>query len=119
MLGCWSSESGDSREVWVRHSDHQLIGFAVAVHNGEIVFHEVLSIDRDDDGIHYTANPQGQDATTFSAPGPEEGTEASFINPGHDYPQKVHYIREGNRLVATISLLDGSNPNVFDKIECQ
>ena len=118
MLGCWTSEGGDSREVWVRHSDRQLIGFAVAVQEGEIVFHEVLSIEADDHGIHYTARPQGQDATTFSAPA-AEGTTVSFTNPGHDYPQRVDYKREGNRLLATISLLDGSNPTAFDKIECQ
>lgn len=118
MLGCWTSENGDSREVWARHSDNQLIGFAVAVENGDIVFHEVLSIESDNDGVHYTARPQGQDTTTFSASG-AAGTEVSFTNPRHDYPQKVHYRRNGNRLHATISLLDGSNPIAFDKIECQ
>jgi hypothetical protein len=118
MLGCWTSESGASREVWVRHSDQQLIGFAVAVKNGEIAFHEVLSIDVNDEGIHYNAHPQGQDATTFTASG-AAGTEISFENPRHDYPQKVQYKREGNWLRATISSMDGSNPTSFDKMKCQ
>ncbi len=118
MLGCWTSQSGDSREVWVRDSDRKMIGFGVAVNDGDIVFHEVLSIESDADGIHYTAHPHGQETTVFST-NTVRGTEVSFTNENHDYPQKIHYIRDGHSLRATISLLDGSNPTGFEKIECQ
>ena len=31
-----------------------------------------------------------------------------FANPGHDYPQRIRYWREGDTLNAEISLMDGS-----------
>jgi hypothetical protein len=35
--------------------------------------------------------------------------EAVFENARHDFPQRIVYRREGKRLVATVSLKDGSN----------
>ena len=117
MLGCWDAEDGSSREVWVRQSEDQFIGFTVAVAEGRFVFHELLNIDFADGKAHYTAHPEGQVKTTFSAPLPE-GKAVSFLKPDHDYPQRIDYRLEGNMLKATISLLDGRKPNHFDKVKC-
>lgn len=35
--------------------------------------------------------------------------EAVFENPAHDYPQRISYRREGNRLIAAIARLDGTD----------
>jgi hypothetical protein len=118
MLGCWTTEDGGSREVWVRQSDRQLIGFGVALNGGRVGFHEVLSIRSDDAGLHYTAHPAGQAATTFTT-ARSAGQEVSFTNERHDYPQRVAYRLVGQELHATISLLDGSNPTFFDKVRCK
>jgi len=119
LLGCWEATDGSSREVWVRQSDKQLIGFSVALEQGQVVFYEALSIGIDDDGnAHYTAHPQGQPATTFSA-GIKPGKEIEFVNPQHDFPQKITYRLEGDQLYASISLLDGGNSMSFDKARCQ
>lgn len=37
-----------------------------------------------------------------------------FANPAHDYPQRIRYWREGNRLKARISLMDGSKAEDWD-----
>jgi hypothetical protein len=119
LLGCWESTDGSSREVWVRQSDEQLIGFSVALAQGQVVFYETLSIGIDDDGnAHYTAHPEGQPATVFSAE-TQRGNEIEFINPQHDFPQKISYRPEGDQLLASISLLDGGNSILFDKVRCQ
>ena len=117
MLGCWTTPDGSAREVWVRQSDQQLNGFSITLQDGNIVFHEVLNIDFDEDGIHYTAHPQGQSATTFSAPD-AAGLQVAFQNAEHDYPQVVSYQLDDEWLRATISLLDGSKANSFDKVRC-
>ena len=57
MLGCWESEDGSAREVWVRDSENNLIGFSVALRAGKLVFHEVLNIRKDDAGYHSSAHP--------------------------------------------------------------
>ncbi len=33
---------------------------------------------------------------------------AAFENADHDYPQRIAYVRDGDTLTATISLVDGS-----------
>lgn len=38
---------------------------------------------------------------------------AVFTNPDHDYPQSIMYVRFGNRLTATISKIDGSDPYTY------
>ena len=30
-----------------------------------------------------------------------------FTNPAHDYPQRIRYWREGDKLIAEIALIDG------------
>jgi hypothetical protein len=37
-------------------------------------------------------------------------TSATFENRAHDYPQRITYRRNGNVMVATLSLADGSRP---------
>ncbi len=38
----------------------------------------------------------------------------AFVNAAHDYPQRIHYWREGARLKVRISLLDGSRAAEWD-----
>jgi hypothetical protein len=39
--------------------------------------------------------------------------EAVFVNPAHDYPQRITYRRTGRGLTATTSLADGSNAQTW------
>ncbi len=39
----------------------------------------------------------------------DEGDSVTFVNPANDYPQRIRYWREGEKLKAEISLEDGSN----------
>ncbi|MDX1379936.1 MAG: DUF6265 family protein [Xanthomonadales bacterium] len=118
MLGCWETPDGSAREVWVRQSPGQLVGMAAVASEGRVVFHEVLVVEVDGGGAHYTAHVQGQDATKFTAKTFNDG-EAAFVNAAHDFPQKVHYRRDGDRLLASISLLDGGDQQSFDKQRCR
>ena len=118
LAGCWVTADKSSQEVWVVDSDKSLIGFAVAVGAGGVVFYEVLSIKQNDDGFWtYTAHPSGQASASFIAVDARENSVV-FTNPKHDYPQEIRYLRDGSQLRATISLLGGDRPNSFDKIGC-
>lgn len=118
LAGCWVTPDNTEQEVWVIEDDRSLTGLSVVVANDRVAFYEVLSIRQGDDGLlHYTAHPSGQEATSFVLAGIEEN-RVVFTNPAHDYPQQIEYVRDGNRLTATISLLDGANPRTFDKIAC-
>lgn len=118
LAGCWATSDRSSQEVWVVEGDEALLGFGVSVRGDRVTFYEVLSIKRNDDGrLVYTAHPSGQSYTAFAA---TESTRHSitFSNAEHDYPQVIRYERNGKRLDATTSLLDGTNRKSFGKMAC-
>lgn len=118
LEGCWVSDDGSSREVWVVDDNDLLVGFSVSLDGAKFAFYELLSIRRNDDGEwSYHAHPSGQASTRFDA---VEIADQSvlFVNPDHDYPQEIRYRREGDVLYASISLLGGENPRSFDKHAC-
>ena len=118
LVGCWVSEDKSSQEVWVVDSEKSLIGFGVAISSNQLAFYEILSIKQNAGGMWtYTAHPSGQASATFTAIEASENS-VEFVNPGHDYPQEIRYQRDGNQLHARISLLDGDEPNTFDKMPC-
>jgi hypothetical protein len=118
LVGCWVNADGSAQEVWVAESGKSLLGFGVGITDGKVGFYEVLSIKRGDDGSWIlTAHPSGQATASFHAVQISENSIV-FANPEHDYPQEIGYRREGNRLTATVSLLDGANPGSFEKVAC-
>jgi hypothetical protein len=118
LIGCWVTPDGSAQEVWVADGDGGLSGFSVSVADNKVSSSETLTIRPDENGaLVYTAHPSGQASTSFIA---KEATENSalFVNPAHDYPQRIGYTRASDRLQATISLLDGSRPVTFNKVAC-
>ncbi|XOV85692.1 MAG: DUF6265 family protein [bacterium] len=85
----------------------------------QVSFYEVLSIRYGEDGTFvYTAHPAGQGSTSFAATQTTRNNVV-FTNPDHDYPQEIEYLRQGDQLTATISLIGGDRPAVFRKHLCE
>ena len=119
LSGCWVTDDRSSQEVWIAESDKSLIGFGVAIGDGEVVFYEILSIRQNGAGLwNYTAHPSGQASASFIAVESSENNVV-FANPNHDYPQEIRYRRNGKHLHATTALLDGDRAQSFDKIACE
>ena len=119
LVGCWVTPDGSAQEVWVVDSEGDLAGFGVAISDNTVNFYEVLSIKRNEHGsLVYTAHPSGQTSTAFTAKTITENS-VLFVNADHDYPQEIRYKAESGHLYATISLLDGANPNSFIKVSCE
>lgn len=119
LVGCWQSDDALSNEVWVKEPDGSLIGFSVDTSGKGVTFYEVLRLVIGPGGaLSYTAYPAGQTPTTFIAAKATDGS-VTFSNPDHDYPQEIAYRREGTVLYATISALDGQNPQSFVKKRCE
>ena len=117
MAGCWSTPDGNSVEVW-RVDGDDLLGFAVTVEAGRVRFYETLSIRHGKNGYVYRAWPSKQRGTSFAADRIEP-TAARFVNAEHDYPQAIEYRLAGDRLVADISMLDGTRERRFEKLRCE
>ncbi len=118
LVGCWVSPDNSAQEVWVVDSDQSLVGFGIAFNEAKVGFYEVLSIRRNQQGsLVYTAHPSGQPSASFAAT-TIANNSVVFTNPDHDYPQEINYIRDGNNLYATTSLLGGADLNSFEKSAC-
>jgi len=69
---------------------------------------EQLRIEQATDGtIVLHASPGGRAAVPFTARA-ASGNAIEFINPFHDYPQRIRYELKDGRLTAEISLVDGT-----------
>lgn len=56
----------------------------------------------------YVATPEGREPVTFTL-SRWSGSSATFINPTHDYPQRIAYERHGDTLRARIDKLDATD----------
>jgi len=96
MAGCWEGEKDGTRseECWLAPA----AGLMVGVHrdvfkNGRTMF-EFLRIEAQPTGVFYLASPRGAPATSFGMVR-ASGGRAEFVNPMHDYPQRILYWADG------------------------
>ena len=104
LEGTWTSVDGDETTVerWTRAGEDLLVGESVTTRGGERVFGERLEIACSNRVIAYTASPEGQAMAEFRAV--ETGADrVVFENPAHDFPTRIEYRRDGDRLTAEVS----------------
>jgi len=94
LSGCWVASGGNAvvDEVWMEPSGGLMVGMSRSVRDGKASGHEFLLLRVIDGVLIYSAYPSGQQPTDF------HGTRVSndllrFINPNHDFPQKIEYWR--------------------------
>lgn len=108
MIGQWCtppSLTDYECETWTRESSRVLQG--MARRDDEI---ELMRISAEGGRLVFHAEPSDQDAADFYAAGPQPPRSILFENLAHDYPQRIRYWREGDLLMAEISLADGGKP---------
>jgi hypothetical protein len=102
-------------ERWTYDATQGLTGVGVSERNGKPVFEEKLSIVTVNGTIHYVADvPENSEPVHFAL------TELSdhgfaFENPAHDFPKKIAYRRNGDRLHAKVSAGDKAMEFVFER----
>ena len=103
--GCWEMTSAAKgltiTEMWMKPAGGLMIGSGRTVSGDKAIDFEFLRIVEDPDGIFYVARPSDNRETRFKL---MRGTsnEAVFENPAHDFPQRVIYKRDGDKLNARI-----------------
>ncbi|CAM2066121.1 DUF6265 domain-containing protein [Sulfidibacter corallicola] len=117
LTGHWRGEAGGivMEEWWTAPGGQLLLGLhrdskpakeGAAPPKG---FFEYLRIEGGANGIHYLASPMGREPTPFKLVRLDgEKQVAVFENPGHDYPQRIVYERQGDALVARIETIEGT-----------
>jgi len=116
LTGCWASSEGGRliEECWLNPAGGMMLGFNRTVSENGSAF-EFLRLGPHLDGIAYYASPSGREAVPFVLIESSDGL-AVFANPGHDFPQRLTYRLEGDRLSARVEALDGEEWKGFELV---
>ncbi len=112
MTGCWDLIDGEhwTQECWMEPKAGMMLGASREGTGGKLKSWEQLRIEQSADGkITYFASPSGRPPLSFEGHA-ISASAVEFINPSHDYPQRIRYELKGGNLEAEISLIDGSKP---------
>lgn len=112
MTGCWEQVDAArwTQECWMEPRGGIMLGASRSGNGDTLREWEQLRIAPGADGkLSLYASPGGAQPTVFAL-GAAKASEIEFVNPAHDYPQRIRYWREGEQLRAEISLIDGSKP---------
>ncbi len=110
MAGQWSREEGErwTEESWTLPRGGVMLGHSRSGRGEGLREFEFLRIAAEADGTPaYIAQPGGGAPVAFRLTR-REASSATFENVAHDYPQRIHYVRDGETMTATISAIDGS-----------
>lgn len=101
-----------------------MLGYSYTMRDGQIRDWEQTRIEMIEGRPTFIAMPRGGAPVRFPMIDllrvDDPPDTALFENAEHDDPQRILYVREGNRLTATISRVDGGNPITFTyrRIRC-
>jgi len=114
LAGYWlSCEDGvEVAETWSARRGGIMLGTSITV--GDDAFSwEQMRIEAEPEGLVFHAQPRGQAPAAFrlARGGPNE---AVFENPAHDFPQRVIYRRDGDRLTGRIEGGSGSRAQAVE-----
>jgi hypothetical protein len=106
MAGCWATPPGAGSlrvdEHWSRPDSGNMLGYSRTFKGDRMVFFEFMRLEVKGNDIVFTPRyGTAQKPVPFRLTKAAEN-EAVFENPGHDFPQRIIYRREGNKLHAAI-----------------
>ena len=114
LAGCWEQRREEQRwteECWTSERGGLMIGSGRNGKGDSVGHWEWMRIERAADGtLSFYGSPKGAPAIGFKAIEADE-TSITFVNAGHDYPQRVRYVRSPTGVDAEVSLADGTRPN--------
>ncbi len=118
LAGCWVSEAEGTttEECWLRPRDGQMLGLNRSWKEGRKGAFEFLRIAAEEGRVVYWASPGGRPPTGFTLSGSGR-RYAVFENPGHDFPQRIHYwMAEDGRLHARVEADTAGGSHGFELV---
>ena len=110
LAGCWEQRIGEkwTEECWTSPRGGLMIGSGRTGKGDPVTHWEYMRIERGaDSALTFYGSPKGAPAVGFKAT--EAGDKhITFVNAGHDYPQRVRYAATTQGIDAEVSLSDGS-----------
>jgi hypothetical protein len=104
IAGHWRSTAGGetTEELWLPPRGGMMLGLNRGVRGEKKATFEYLRIEGDAKGVVYLASPSGAKPTPFRLTEADDN-RALFENPDHDFPKKIEYKLNGNKLTASIA----------------
>lgn len=115
LAGCWEGDLGDGtviRETYTAPRGGSMLGNSQVAGGGKTHFFEFIQLAQTDAGVAYKPSPNAKDSVAFPL-AKLTGTAVVFENPSHDFPQRIAYTLEGDKLTARIEKLDGQKAQTF------
>ena len=107
-------------ETWtpVLVRPEMMLGTGQTIRNGRTTGFEFLRIEKRGEKIFYVARPaKAKSETSFELTSYKENN-AVFENPTHDFPKKISYSREGEKMTAIVSAGEQGFTLGFKKVGC-
>jgi hypothetical protein len=103
LQGCWEAASAGRvvEEQWTAPRGRSMVGLSRTVRGDELTEYELVVVRERGDRLVYVAHPSGQPSAEFRSTTVERESVV-FENPGHDFPQRIGYRRQGMSLLAWI-----------------
>lgn len=112
LAGHWCTEPREGAltcETWSAMDGGVMHGAGTTRKAGQVRTNESMTILISESGMFFHAEPKNQAPADFRmAKFDPAARSVTFEERSHDYPQRVRYWREGEALLAEISMLDGS-----------
>ncbi|MFT3761135.1 MAG: DUF6265 family protein [Pseudoxanthomonas sp.] len=104
LAGHWCGGQGERRidEAWLPEAAGVLVGVSRTVDGAKLESFEFMRIVSDGGAASLHVQPNGVPPTVFAMAAHGEGW-IRFENPEHDFPNRIEYRREGDRLHAYIA----------------
>ena len=109
LADVWVSKkrTSSTEERWSPPKGGAMLGTSQTIRTGKMVAFEYLRIVERDGGLVYVAQPGGRSPTEFVLT-QLTGKRAVFVNPRHDYPQRIIYeLSKDDALTASIGFAKG------------
>jgi hypothetical protein len=88
--------------MWMKPAGTSMLGVGRTVKDGRTTDFEFMRIEQRADGIYYVARPRANTTETAFKLKTAAGTEFTFENAEHDFPQRIIYKINVNVLAARI-----------------
>ncbi len=119
LLGTWQRENTKqgttATEYWVSDAEG-MAGQGITLQGSDTVFVENLKIQKKEGDLFYVAEVAHNPAPTFFKIVTYGKNEFSCENPSHDFPKRIDYTLEGDRLTVVISGDGKAVPFRFKKL---
>lgn len=104
LAGCWESSNKATtvNEQWMEPDGGVMLGMGRTVKDGRAVDWEFMRIEERGDGLAFIAKPRASPDETAFPMIRLSATEVVFENPAHDFPQRVIYRLDGEKLSARV-----------------